>query len=75
MLIPIVWYSSEGRIDFIGILRATTKKELARYYLWVVEEMARVIREESGNKKVTKQTVIFDMEGLSLRQIAYKPGF
>lgn len=59
-----VWFSAQGRLDKIGLLRSITKKDASRYFIWLVEEMARTIAETKlhGGKGASQQTVIFDME-------------
>ena len=69
----IVWFSAKGRMDMIGIVRSVTRKEMARFNIWLVEQTARVIRQDESNH-LAQQTFLFDLEGLSFRQIAYKPG-
>jgi len=61
----------------IGLVLSATKKEVTRYNIWLVEDMARVLRVENElhGRKATCQTLLFDMEGFTLRQIFYKPGF
>ena len=60
----------------IGLVLSATKKDVTRYNIWIVEEMARVLRVENElhGRKASCQTFILDMEGLTLRQVVYKPG-
>lgn len=43
--------------------------------MYIIERMDRDIAEESKKtgKPITSLTAVFDMEGLSMRQIAHKP--
>lgn len=68
-------------MDVPGILNSTTKKELTKAAMWLLESMAKEIRLENeirkdlGKKKITKQTMLFDMDGLTLKTASYKPGY
>lgn len=59
----------------LGILHCVTKRDYMRFMIWIMEKMDNEIREENerSGKHITKQTLVFDMEGLSMRQLAYKP--
>ena len=68
-------------MDAHGILNSTTKKELTKAAIWLLESMAKEIRLENemrnsleDKKRISKQTMLFDMEGLSMKTAAYKPG-
>ena len=68
-------------MDVPGILNSTTKKELTKAAIWLLESMAKEIRLENemrnsleDKKRISKQTMLFDMEGLSMKTAAYKPG-
>ena len=69
-------------MDVPGILNSTTKKELTKAAIWLLESMAKEIRLENemrnsleDKKRISKQTMLFDMEGLSMKTAAYKPGW
>lgn len=69
-----VWISTQGRIDFKGILHSVSKKEFSRSMIYFMESMAREIaleRERTG-KLVTQQTCIFDVAELSMRILSHK---
>ena len=67
-------------MDVPGILKSTTKKELTKAAMWLLESMAKEIRieneirKELGKKNITKQTILFDMDGLTVKTASYKPG-
>ena len=48
--------------------------------MWLLESMAKEIRleneirKELGKKNITKQTILFDMDGLTVKTASYKPG-
>ena len=63
-------------MDLKGMLQSVTKKDYLRYQVWLAEKLNGEMREENKrNGKVnTYFTLIFDAEGLSMKQLAYKPG-
>lgn len=73
-----VWFSAKGRMDMIGIVRSVSRKEMTRFNIWLVEQTARVIQQENDKYEhrnvEAKQTFLFDLDGFSLRHVAYRPG-
>ena len=63
-------------MDLKGMLQSVTKKDYLRYQVWLAEKLNGEMREENKrNGKVnTYFTLIFDAEGLSMKQLAYRPG-
>jgi len=70
-----VWISSQGRIDYKGILNSVTKKEFSRSMIYLMEIMSRDIQleKERTGRLITQQTCIFDVAELSMRILSHKP--
>lgn len=69
-----MWITAQGPIDIRGIMQSTSKKELIRFMIYVMEKNAlnmRQNRERCSNQNIC---VIADMEHLSMWQMAYRPG-
>ena len=74
-LIISVWIVSFGNADWKGILKSVSKRDYLRYISYMAEKSFAQMRKNSLKTEtpVTYQTFIIDMEGLSMRQMAYKP--
>ena len=74
-LIISVWIVSFGNADWKGILKSVSKRDYLRYISYMAETNLAAMRKNSLNKvqPILYQTFIVDMEGLSMRQMAYKP--
>ena len=74
-LIISVWIVSFGNADWKGILKSVNKRDYLRYISYMAEKRFAQMRKNSLKTEtpVTYQTFIIDMEGLSMRQMAYKP--
>ena len=74
-LIISVWIVSFGNADWKGILKSVNKRDYLRYISYMAEKSFAQMRKNSLKTEtpVTYQTFIIDMEGLSMRQMAYKP--
>ncbi len=72
----LVYISAHGRIDLKGLMQSTTRKDYMRYQIWMSELTNREMRRENQKtgRKNSYFTFIADMDQLSMRQIAYKPG-
>ncbi len=72
----LVWIHAAGRADQRGLLQSATRKDYQRYILYVGEQSLRQMAINSQNlgRAVTQQCAIVDMEGLTMRQLTYKPG-
>ena len=62
-----------------GILRSVKKRDFVMYIAYLVElSISKVITDPKKYKPtpdaIVQTTVIFDMEGLSMKTAAYKPG-
>ena len=57
-------------------MQSATRKDYQRYILYVGEQSLRQMAINGRNlgKAVTQQCAIVDMEGLTMRQLTYKPG-
>jgi hypothetical protein len=66
---------SFGNADWRGILQSVSKRDYLRYISYMAEKNLAAMRKNSlqTENPVTYQTFIIDMEGLSMRQMAYKP--
>ena len=71
----LVFLSAQGKTDMKGILQSVTKRDYMRYQIWMTEKVNGEMREESKRtgKINTYITFISDAEGLSIKQMAYKP--
>lgn len=73
-----VWYSSFGQMDMKGFAQSLTKKDLNRVNAYTLEKMMQAIREENNNQggraTISRQVIVYDMEGLALKQITNKAG-
>lgn len=69
-----LWISAQGRTDLRGILQCIPKKEFIKFGMYMLELIDRGTDEESikSGKQINTITIIFDMEGLTMRQIAHK---
>lgn len=73
----LVYACAQGRMDFRGMFQSVTKKDYMKYQIWMTEKTNREMRDESistGGNPWCHITFIADMEELSIRQMAYKPG-
>lgn len=65
-------------MDLKGFAQSLTKKDLNRTNVYTLEKMAQTIREENKNQggraNISRQIMVFDMEGLALKQITNKSG-
>ena len=66
---------SFGNADWKGILKSVNKRDYLRYISYMAETNLAAMRKNSLNKvqPILYQTFIVDMEGISMRQMAYKP--
>ncbi|KZS17891.1 SEC14 protein 2 [Daphnia magna] len=64
-----------GKADWRGILQSVSKTDYLRYLTYMAETNYVLMRKNSllTGKPVTLQTFIIDMDGLSMRQMSYKP--
>ena len=71
----LVWINAFGRTDWMGILRSVNKKDLLRYVSYLAELSRSKMKNESQrtSTSIHYETMIIDMDGLSMRQIAFKP--
>lgn len=65
--------------DMKGILRSAKKKDYITHVVYLVEKCIRLVLDEPETYKrrpdaIVQSTIIFDMEGFSMRHITYKPG-
>ncbi|XP_047141599.1 SEC14-like protein 2 isoform X1 [Hydra vulgaris] len=70
-----VFYDAIGQCDFFGILHAVKADEVIEYRRNLAKEGLRLAsqRSEELGFKVTQITVVFDLDGLSLKSL-WKPG-
>ncbi|XP_046633859.1 SEC14-like protein 2 [Daphnia pulicaria] len=70
-----VWIVSFGQADWRGMLQSVSKRDYVRYVCYLSEMGIVQMKKNSehGGKPVTCQTIVIDMEGLSMRQMGYKP--
>jgi hypothetical protein len=70
-----VWTIAFGHIDWRGILQSVSKRDYLRYVCYLVEKGIVEFKKcsERAKKPVSTSTFIIDMEGLSMRQMGYKP--
>jgi len=69
-----VWISAQGPIDIRGIMQSTTKKELMRFMIYIMEKNALNMRQNPERCSSQSICVVADMEHLSMWQMAYRPG-
>jgi len=79
-----VWVVRYGREDFRGLLYSVKKRDYLRHVISLVETSiwlgknygSKELSEYSPPKpnSLVQSTIIFDMEGFSIRHITYKPG-
>jgi metal transporter CNNM len=79
-----VWVVRYGREDFRGLLYSVRKRDYLRHVISLVETSIWLgknygtaeLSEYSPPKpdSLVQSTIIFDMEGFSIRHITYKPG-
>ena len=57
------------------MLQSVTKRDYVRYVCYLSEKGIVQMKKntELAGKPVTCQTIVIDMEGLSMRQMGYKP--
>ena len=70
-----MWIVSFGKADWKGLLQSVSKRDYLRYISYMAEKSFAEMRKntlKTGNPG-TYQTFIIDMDGLSMRQMAYKP--
>ena len=53
-----------------------TKKEFYNYLTWMFETFSKTIQEvnKQTRYRTTKQTLVFDLDQFSMRQLTIKPG-
>ncbi len=70
-----VWIVSFGQIDWRGVLQSVSKRDYLRYICYLVEKGMTEMKKcsERIKKPVCNSTFIIDLEGLSMRQMGYKP--
>lgn len=71
----LVWIVSFGNADWRGILQSVSKRDYMRYVCYMAEKSFHEMRKNAlqTQKPVTYQTFIIDMDGLSMRQMSYRP--
>ena len=71
-----MWISAYGNNDMKGLMMSVTRKTFVRYYAYISEKSIKEMHRlgQLSGKPVHTQTVIIDMENLSVRQMGYKPG-
>jgi len=61
-----------------GFAQSLTKKDLNRVNAYTLEKMMQAIREENNNQggraTISREVIVYDMEGLALKQITNKAG-
>ena len=64
-----------GQTDWKGLLLSVGKRDFVRYICYLAETSMAEMRKNSmrNMKAVTYQTFIIDFDGLSMRQMSYKP--
>ncbi|KAI9561267.1 hypothetical protein GHT06_012223 [Daphnia sinensis] len=64
-----------GKADWRGMLQSVSKRDYLRYITYMAETNVATMRKNAllAGKPVTHQTFIIDMDGLSMRQMSYKP--
>ena len=70
-----VWIMSFGQIDWRGVLQSVRKRDYLRYICYLGEKGMTEMKKcsERIKKPVCNSTFIIDLEGLSMRQMGYKP--
>ncbi|XP_046633901.1 SEC14-like protein 2 [Daphnia pulicaria] len=68
-----LWMSAQGPIDIRGIMQSTTKKELMRFMIYIMEKNALNMRQNPERCSSPSICVVADMEQLSMWQMAYRP--
>ena len=63
-----------GRCDIRGLLKAAGKEAFVRYTFQILEQCLAYRCPGHGDRKVEQIVVIFDMEGLCLRNVISKTG-
>ena len=65
-------------MDMKSFAQSLTKKDLKRVNVYTLEKMMQAIREENNNQGgraiISRQTMVFDMDGLALKQLTNKAG-
>ena len=74
-----MWLVRYGTIDIRGILHAIKKKDYITHVINLVEtSMSMVLKNPTRYRRspdaLVQSTIVFDMEGFSIRHITYKPG-
>jgi hypothetical protein len=66
---------SFGQIDWRGVLQSVSKRDYLRYICYLGEKGMTEMKKcsERIKKPVCNSTFIIDLEGLSMRQMGYKP--
>ncbi|XP_059350802.1 SEC14-like protein 2 [Daphnia carinata] len=64
-----------GKADWRGMLQSVSKRDYLRYLTYMAESNCATMRKNSllAGKPVTHQTFLIDMDGLSMRQMSFKP--
>ena len=70
-----IWIKGFGQGDWRGLLQSTNKRDFMRYVCYISELASEEFRKcsELATRPITTSTFIIDMEGLSMKQITYKP--
>ena len=70
----VVWIVAYGRVDIRGLLQSAKKRDYMKYVIHMVEKHVTEMSYKVKPTKIFQQTVIFDVEFLSMRDLTYKPG-
>lgn len=68
-----LWISAQGPIDIRGIMQSSTKKDLTRFMIYIMEKNALNMRQNPERCATQNICVVADMENLSMWQMAYRP--
>ena len=71
-----VWVQRFGRTDLKGLMESVTKREYLHYFAALVEMGIRGfgLAADQAGKLALQQTLVMDMDGLSMWQLACKSG-
>jgi len=70
-----VWILKLGKCDYKGILNCIGNKEMDKHIMWSIEYSLQAMKENSKKfgKHIETHYYIFDIEGLTLRQVTCRP--
>ena len=75
----LVWLIRYGQTDLSGLLNSATKTEYLKHIIFLFESSIKTGNDRFAQlnidkSKIQQMTIIFDMEGLSFRQLSNKQG-